>query len=317
MALVLDTSTVAASDRADALHAAMSSAVPSRVRIDRPGTGVRARVEAWELGTGAGLLHVASTGHHLTRTDRHLRGGAPERISVALQLDGDGRLTHRGRTATCHPGRLQLVDLTSPFDFVTGPDSSAIAFYVDSSALGLSVDVVRRAAPLLDGGPLHDLAHRHLVHVRQIADEVDGTRSAAMLGTATVELVRALIASAAGPGRERPGPTDALFTRVTAYMRSHLVEADLDPARIAAAHHISVRYLHLLFAQRQLGVREWIVRERLEGARRHLVTDPPRNSSIAAIGRRWGFCDPGHFARRFRQAYGVSPREWRRQHHDR
>lgn len=87
--------------------------------------------------------------------------------------------------------------------------------------------------------------------------------------------------------------------------------------RTTAAHHVSVRYLHLLFAQHRLGVREWIVRERLEGARRHLATDPPRNSSIAAIGRRWGFCDAGHFARRFRHAYGVSPRKWRQRHHDR
>ncbi|HEX6452329.1 MAG TPA: AraC family transcriptional regulator [Trebonia sp.] len=32
---------------------------------------------------------------------------------------------------------------------------------------------------------------------------------------------------------------------------------------------------------------------------------------MAAIARRWGFADSTHFSRRFRQAYGMSPREWR------
>jgi hypothetical protein len=47
---------------------------------------------------------------------------------------------------------------------------------------------------------------------------------------------------------------------------SYLGDADLSPARIAAEHNISVRYLHLLFAQQGLTVRTWLVRERLEGA---------------------------------------------------
>jgi hypothetical protein len=32
---------------------------------------------------------------------------------------------------------------------------------------------------------------------------------------------------------------------------------------------------------------------------------------IATVARRWGFPDATHFGRRFRAAYGISPREWR------
>jgi AraC-like DNA-binding protein len=51
------------------------------------------------------------------------------------------------------------------------------------------------------------------------------------------------------------------------------------------------------------------MRGRLEGARREIS----RNESvgIAAVARRWGFTDATHFGRRFRAAYGISPREWR------
>ncbi|MEU4342852.1 AraC family transcriptional regulator [Nocardia sp. NPDC023852] len=42
-------------------------------------------------------------------------------------------------------------------------------------------------------------------------------------------------------------------------------------------------------------------------------TDPDHmHRTIAMIMRRWGFRDPSYFARRFRAAYGLSPREWRR-----
>lgn len=312
MALLIDTDAVPAHQRRDAVHAAMtSSVVPSRVEVTGWGTNVRARIHAWQLGPSASLVHVASSGHHLVRSARHLRGGGEERISLALQLTGRGDLTHRDLPRA---GRdeLQLVDLTSPFDFLAGPDSAAQALYVDAAQLGLPVDVIRTAAPRLRNSPLHDLTRDHLVYVREVADAVERGRTAAMLGVATVELVRALIASAAESRHERAAVAESLLARITAYMRLHLAEPDLDPTRIAAEHSISVRYLHLLFAQQDLSVRRWIMRERLEGARSALAADAGRHASIAAVGRRWGFADPGHFARRFRAAYGMSPREWQR-----
>jgi AraC-like DNA-binding protein len=135
-----------------------------------------------------------------------------------------------------------------------------------------------------------------------------------MLGSATVELVRALIASAAEHKDGRSALAESLFTRITTYIRLHLSEADLGPARIAAEHNISLRYLHTLFARQGLHVHEWVIRERLEGARRVLASSSAQEPTIAAVGRALGFSDPGHFARRFRAAYGLSPSEWQRLH---
>ncbi|MGH3823538.1 MAG: helix-turn-helix domain-containing protein [Pseudonocardiaceae bacterium] len=59
---------------------------------------------------------------------------------------------------------------------------------------------------------------------------------------------------------------------------------------------------------------EWIIRERLEGARRVLASSSAQAPTIASIARRSGFSDPGHFARRFRAAYGLSPSEWQHIH---
>lgn len=310
MTLVLDTASVPVHDRTDALRTAMTSVVPARVEVGGPGGRVGARIQAWHMGTSASLAHVVTSGHQITRNARHLRGGAQERISLAIQLTGRATLAHRD-LPPLELGELQLVDLTSPFAYVAWPDSAAQSLYIDTAQLGLPVDDVRIAAPRLRDNPLYDLTRAHLGHVRQVADAVETHRSAALLGAATTELVRALIASAADSPHQRDAVAESLMARITAYVHLHLGEADLDPARIAAEHNISVRYLHQLFAQHDLSVHRWLMRERLEAARRVLATDAARRNSIAAIGRRSGFSDPGHFARRFRAAYGMSPRDWR------
>lgn len=57
---------------------------------------------------------------------------------------------------------------------------------------------------------------------------------------------------------------------------------------------------------------QWLIAERLERARAELVSPSGRKRTVAAVARGCGFADPSHFARRFRAAYGLSPREWQR-----
>ncbi|WP_425554610.1 helix-turn-helix transcriptional regulator [Kribbella sancticallisti] len=83
------------------------------------------------------------------------------------------------------------------------------------------------------------------------------------------------------------------------------------PGAVAAEHFISLRYLYKLFASHNLSFEQWLISERLESARRHLSSPAGRHQPIAAIAAQWGFADAGHFARRFRHAYGMTPREWR------
>jgi AraC-like DNA-binding protein len=83
---------------------------------------------------------------------------------------------------------------------------------------------------------------------------------------------------------------------------------------IAAAHHISLSYLHRVFQQQAQGetVAAWIRARRLEGARGDLADPSLRGTPIHAIAARWGL-RPDDFARAFRAADGVSPRDFRHQ----
>ncbi|MEU8352550.1 helix-turn-helix transcriptional regulator, partial [Streptomyces sp. NPDC048845] len=82
---------------------------------------------------------------------------------------------------------------------------------------------------------------------------------------------------------------------------------------VAAAHHISLSYLHRLFAQRAHGetVAATIRSRRLEHARRDLENPALRTTPLYAIAARWGLPRAGEFSRAFKSAYGISPGEYR------
>ncbi len=90
--------------------------------------------------------------------------------------------------------------------------------------------------------------------------------------TVTIDLITALLTHEVEP--EQPWDPDVQRARILDFMRRHLSNPNLDPAMIAAAHHMSTRTLHKLFQAQDLTVASWIRRRhRLENCRRDL-TDP-------------------------------------------
>jgi len=135
----------------------------------------------------------------------------------------------------------------------------------------------------------------------------------AMVGNAATELVRALIVSTgADLDRQHSAITDSLPLRIRLYLGDHLREPSLTPAKIAAAHHISLRQLYNVWSRtNEQSLSQWIITQRLIAARGELARPDAAAHTISAIARHCGFIDTAHFARKFREAYGMSPREWR------
>ncbi|MEV5355358.1 helix-turn-helix domain-containing protein [Streptomyces sp. NPDC052693] len=310
--LLLDTEEVPADERVEAFRAALLSAsVPSLVGMEEDGERVFARMECWRFGDLV-LFASRSSGWSVSRSPRFLRLEGPPMVSLSLQAHGTGRFGQSGRRDLVAPGELMLNDLTIPYDFAWSGSGAARSLQVPYDLLAVPPDIVRRGAGRLRASPLYDLVRDHLARVHADADALAGDPGAAALGTATVELVRALITSASGvDAHARPAAAEALLPLVLAYARAHLTEPDLTPARIAHAHNISVRALYRLCARAGLSLEQWIVEQRLEGARSTLLSPAGRTRTVASVARAWGFTDPSHFTRRFRAAYGVTPRRLR------
>jgi AraC-like DNA-binding protein len=209
-------------------------------------------------------------------------------------------------------GGLALTEVASPYEYRWSGHGVCRALQVPVSRLGLPVDVVRRALPLATRSPLYGLVRAHVDQVTRDAEQLAREPLVHALASATVDLARALLASAVGSSRAVDDvAAETMLTQVRSYVRQHLTEPGLDAEQVAAAHAISVRQLYRLCSAAQFSLEQWIIHQRLEGARTELLDAGSRDRSIAMVARRWGFSDPSYFSRRFRATYGLTPRDWR------
>ena len=144
------------------------------------------------------------------------------------------------------------------------------------------------------------------------ADRLSASPSAAALGASTTQLVRALLAGAVdGDAVDRDVLDETLLAQVHAHVRQHLRDPELGPDSIAAALAVSRRQLFRVCTSAGLSLEQLVIELRLEAAKAELAQVSGRSRTIASVALWWGFKDPTHFSRRFRNAFGMLPREWR------
>ncbi|HEX6519736.1 MAG TPA: helix-turn-helix domain-containing protein, partial [Streptosporangiaceae bacterium] len=310
MALLLDTSSLPPGRRAGAIAEVIQfSGVRTRIVYTCPDEDVSARFEYFTFGE-AHVLKSQNSPLSLVTTPALLKGAESNLLVVSLQLAGTA-------THTQVPGRLLdsgdlfVTNLWRPYEYVDNGGESA-GFHIPLNRLGLPHDYATRAGQVIHSSPLAGQLQWHLQILFRDAGTISRGPAASTVARATIDLVRAALISAAGeePFR-RDDPEPDLTTVVKSYIARHLADPGLGAERIARAMFISVRQVYKLWEAEPSPLGQWIVERRLEAARQELASPRRRNQTIAAIARRWGFADSTHFSRRFRQAYGMSPREWR------
>jgi AraC-like DNA-binding protein len=271
------------------------------------------RLTAGDVGAlQVGELSASAPGG-ARRTAAHIRRSDPDLYKIDVLVDGRGVIEQGDREAALGPGDFTLVDLSSPACWSMGP-ARVVALTFPTAMLPLRRDDLGRLRGVRmrgdhgTGALFSSLAQRLIEQIDNLS-RADGAR----LGTAVLDLLAAGLAtrldraSVISPeSRQR-----ALLLRVRAFIEEWLGDPELSPRSIAAAHYISIRYLHKLFEAEQTTVADWIRRRRLERCRRDLLDPAQRATPVGAIGLRWGFRDAAHFNRLFRAAYGLPPGECR------
>jgi AraC-like DNA-binding protein len=255
-----------------------------------------------------GTLDVSGPGG-ADRTSRHLNSADPDLCKVDLVAEGTGVVVQDGREARLRRGDMTLVDLTRPA-FWRMSAARIVAVVFPRSLLPMSPDEVGRLTAVEIRG---DRGAGALVSslTGELAAHVDDVTpaDAARLGTAVLDVLSVALAARLGPDQAVPADTRqrVLLHRIHAFVDERLGDPDLCPATIAAAHNISLRYLHKLFAQEGQTVAGWIRRRRLERCRRDLRDPALRDRPVSAIAARWGITSPAQFSRLFRATYDVTP----------
>jgi AraC-like DNA-binding protein len=240
---------------------------------------------------------------HTVRDDGYLLG---------LLLAGGGELEQDGRCCRLAPGDLVLYSGRRPFRLDLADTYRWFMIQVDSgltAALGPRRDLT--ASEALAHSPSARILASMLAEVALRSKDL-GPLARTEMGEHVTGMVRTITRAGARP----PQSADRLLAGVLEYIDRHLAE-DLSPARIATAHHVSVRTLHVLFQRQGDTVGDHIRRRRLDHIRRDLADPALDHLAAYAVAGRWGIQGPSYLSKVFKAEFGVSPSEFRARRGDR
>jgi AraC-like DNA-binding protein len=277
-------------------------------------TAFRGRVLSASIGA-VQLSNVAVTGDvTVRRTPQLIARAAHDYLKVGVQLHGRSVVSQDGREATLTPGDYAVWDTTRPYTLSRSGFNEMLVVMFPR-------EMIRLAPQRLSG-----LTARRVSRQQGLAASVSpflvelGKRVHSVNHSGELYLADAvldMLASSFAEQLSREGPVEAggsgLRLRVRAHIEQQLADPNLNVSTVAAANHISVRYLQKLFENEGETVTGWTRARRIERCRRDLADPQFAQLPISSIAARWGLANAAHFSRLFKGVYGLSPTEYRAQ----
>ena len=308
---VFDGSLLGSGERFDAWRDAVNAAfVPLSVATAEPGR-FKGSLICQSVGT-THISEVSGTASQVRRTSHEISANDPGLIKLGLQLRGYSVVAQDGREAALTPGDFAIYDTSRPYDLYFDDTFRMLVVMFPPEALQLNRrDIATLTASRVSGRQgLGSLTSTLLGAMgQQLRDGL--MPGAVSISEALLSLVSAVFAERIDPGSPQNSQRLVLLARVQAYISSHLGDPELTVTEVAAAHHISVRYLQKLFEEHGETASAWIRRKRLEKCRLDLLNPQLRSRPVSAVGMQWGFTDASSFSRAFKSAFGQAPAEYR------
>lgn len=287
-----------------------SSFVPLEVSTDAQGP-FQAKLSA-AGADGVVFTEVDATPQLVERTPDTISSGGSGFYKVSLLLSGTGILIQDGREILMRPGDLSFYDTSRPYSLLFGEKFRNLIMMFPKDRLEFP-EILTDSLTAVSLSEQHRLAQIVAPFIAHASPQLPLLPSLARtkLAHTSLELINTMLSAILDVETESRNPHQLLLRKIYAYINANLGSPDLSPTKIAEAHFISTRQLHVLFSEHDTTVSTLIRKQRLERARADLTDPTMANRTIAAIASRWGFADAAHFSRVFKHSYGLTPSELR------
>jgi AraC-like DNA-binding protein len=257
------------------------------------------------------LTRLESNRHRVMRSRSQVRGSEVGYLKIVAPFYGSAGVEQKGREAWVSPGEWSIYDTTDTYAVSNPSRVEHLIVMVPKAHLaerGLVIDelMARRL------GGCGGIARVALETMRSAWRELpcmtpDAARST---GDVITQCVHLSLLDLAGRGTAVT-QRENLRERIKQHVMRHLADADLSVEQIARALNVSRRHLYNAFADEPDGVAGFLLARRIQACR--LAFDDPKlaDRSITEIALAFGFSNPAHFSRVFRNHSGVSPSAYR------
>lgn len=256
---------------------------------------------------------VRSRDHRVTRSTQQIKAGREQYAIMQFQLSGNSTVVQDGRDTVVSAGDCICYDSVRPYMLQFRGDFEALVLQIPRQRLvGRLGQTERMTARAVRGSSLMGtLTVPFLRQLGNVISQLDPAL-ARRLSSIAIDLMTAALGDLVSADERQPSwAGTALKCRAKAVIEESLQDPDLNTERVAAVLGISPRYLQSLFREDGETVSDCIWRRRLERARRDLADPLLATKYVSQIAMDNGFNDFAHFSRRFRAAFGMSPREYR------
>jgi AraC family transcriptional activator of tynA and feaB len=250
----------------------------------------------------------------VSSTERRSGHAADHRYNIYLS-NRRQLLVKNGHTIILEPGDVTVADCSTAVAITTREPYSTIGLTVPASVLCTYIpDPEKFVGTRFSGrAGFSRIVSSMLLTMWEHAERQDFGSIGAELANNVLALLAACCKVAANPGDAQDTAALAKHERIKLAITKNLQQPDLCVGDIARQFGCSVRYIQRLFSEEDCTVSKYIRRQRLEGCKRQLADAAWLNHSITEIAFNWGFNSSAHFARVFKEEYGISARAYRKQ----
>jgi AraC-like DNA-binding protein len=234
---------------------------------------------------------------------------ASHRYDLKYVRQGVFRIEQHGRSVEAGAGQFVLVDNNCDFQFETSRN-------IDCICLSTSDAWLRAKLPDPEACVLQPVNNRSAwaralgLMLGELADlpAGDNTLPADIIAE---QLAGFLVLLFQGQEVHTTSYKQHFIRSLIRSIQANQHDPELTPGRTAEQHKISKRYLHALLATSSTTFGRELLHARLDRAQTLLRDERFRFTAVNEIALICGFTDPAHFAKRFREATGRSPSDYR------
>ena len=272
-----------------------------------------AEIRAATLGN-LELVMFSNSPMKVSHSLAHVRRTDPDWLFACYQLSGEAVIIQNGNQAALATGTLALVEPLLPYEATFLGNSKMLCIKAprreirarlgrnsEFAARLVTADRIDDCLTLSLAEKLPSLAGR----TTAVTEEIVGSHLLDLLGLSIARTIQ-------GASVRVSIPKSMTLGQVRGAIESRLADPRLDPQAVADAVGVSVRYVNALLAEQDTSLKRYILSRRLNRCRQAFEDPNQDHRTISEIAQGWGFSDMTHFTRRFKEAYGVRPSEFRK-----
>lgn len=245
------------------------------------------------------------------RTLRH-ENHKTDHLFMSIVLSGHVRANQYDRSSTDRVGDFSIRDTNTPWTIEHSGYSEVLAIGIPRERLEESLGSARLFAGVTVGVdlPTATLTRSFLSNLLNLGDRLTPQVAESLVSTG-LDLIVASLAERLAQEVRQPVRDSVVMQRARAYIEANLHDPSLDPPRLAAATGVSLRRLQALFSAQGRHISDWIWHRRLEAAAKRLADPGFLHMPLGTLAYGCGFVSQSHFSRRFKERYGLGPRDYR------